>query len=201
MNRIWTRALAAAGALALAGGTVLTAALPASAAPDADSSAWALDAFGYLTVPPVAEADSFARHVAHQSHFSNPWLFTTAGAAVDTASSGAASSDVALINLRRPGTALALTVRLARSSCSPGVDVPTGRTTIVGGLVGFGGFGFSLPADPAVDQVIDLPGIGTVTLNDQDSSDGHLTVIAMSIQTLLGEVIDIGTSVCQDTGV
>jgi hypothetical protein len=213
MNRICSRAIAAAGALALAGGTVLAAALPASAAPGGENSSWALDANGFRTVPPVAEADTFALHVARVSHINNLSLLTTTGAAVDTAFPDGASSNVALVNVRGPGTVLSLTARVARSSCAAGIvpvvvgsvrpalpGASTGSTTIVGGLVGFGGFGFSLPVNPAVDQVIDVPGVGTVTLNDQDDSDGHLTVIAMSIETLLGETIDVGTSVCQDTG-
>ena len=214
MNRICSRAIAAAGALALAGGTVLASALPASAAPPPApaNSSWALDANGFVTVPPVAEADSFGLHVAHVSHINKVSLLTTTGAAIDTAFTTGASSSVALVNLRGPGTVLSLTARVARSSCDAGVPplvagvrpaLPgesTGSTTIVGGLVGFGGFGFPLPVNPAVDQVVDVPGVGTVTLNDQDDSDGHLTVIAMSIQTLLGETINVGTSVCQDTG-
>jgi hypothetical protein len=215
MNRISSRAIAAAGALALAGGTVLAAALPASAATGPDNSSWALDANGFVTVPPVAEADSFGLHVAHVSHINNLSLLTTTGAAIDTAFSAGASSTVALVNVRGPGTVLSLTARVARSSCADAAPPTisersaapadlgdaTGSTTIVGGLVGFGGFGAPLPVNPKVNQVIDVPGVGTVTLNDQDNSDGHLTVIAMSIQTRLGEVINVGTSVCDDTAV
>jgi len=217
MNRICSRAIAAAGALALVGGTALAAALPASAAPGPapapENSSWALDANGFVTVPPVAEADSLGLHVAHVSHINDLSLLTTTGAAIDTAFSTGASSSVALVNVRGPGTVLSLTARVARSSCADAAPIiivinpgarpavtfnATGSTTIIGGLVGFGGFGVPLPTNPAVNQVVDVPGVGTVTLNDQANVKGHLTVIAMSIQTRLGETINIGTSVCGD---
>jgi hypothetical protein len=198
MNRICSRAIAAAGVLVLAGGTALTAALPASADGTTDNFSFGASADGFLNVDPLAFADdSPGEHVAQLSHFNFSHL-VTGGEIVDTAFPSGASSTVAKVNVLGSLTVLGLTARVVHSSCSSNDGDPTGHTTIIGGLVGLGGFGEQVDPDPAPDQSIDLPGGVTVLLNEHTENGDEFTVNAMIIELPGGETITVGTSVCED---
>jgi hypothetical protein len=197
MNRMCKRAVAAAGALALTGGTVLAASAgTASANSNPDNFSYGASADGFLNVDGLAFAqDSFGEHVRQLSHFSFSHL-VTGGGIVDTAFPGGATSSVAKVNVLGSLTVLGLTARVVNSSCSYNDGDPTGQTTITGGLVGLGGFGEPVDPSPSVDEEIDLPGGVTVFLNDQLLTNRELTVHAMLID-LPGETITVGTSVCE----
>jgi hypothetical protein len=198
MNRMCTRAIAAAGALALAGGTALTAALPASAKSNPDNFSYGASADGFLNIDGLALADNEpGEHVAQLSHFNFSHL-VTGGEIVDTAFSGGASSSVAKVNVLGSSMVGGLTARVVRSSCSLNDGEPNGQTTIIGGLVGLGGFGEPVDSNPAPDQSIDLPGGVTVLLNEHTENGDEFTVNAMVIELPGGEDITVGTSVCED---
>jgi hypothetical protein len=198
MNRICRRAVAAAGALALTGGTALAAAAPASAAPSSDNFSYGASADGFINVDPLAFAqNSFGEHVVQLSHFSLLSHLVSGGSMVDTAFNSGASSSVALVNVRSNLAALGLTARIVHSSCNNN-DGTSGQTTIVGGVVGVGGFGQTVDPSPYVDEPVYLPGGVTVLLNDQSSDGDFLTVNAMLIELPGGQEITVGTSVCEE---
>jgi hypothetical protein len=197
MNRIWTRAIAAAGVLALTGGTALVSALPASAAGVPANFSYGARATGTFFVAALAQAhDQAGEHVVQLSHFNFATL-VTGGEVIDTATPTGASSAVAKVNVHGVGQVSGLTARIASSSCSNNDGDSTGQTTITGGLVGMGGFGEPIDTNPTVDEEIDLPGNVTVFLNDQESTNRELTVHAMLIE-MPGETITVGTSVCMN---
>jgi hypothetical protein len=198
MNRICIRAIAAAGALALVGGTALTAARPASAKNNPDNVSYGASADGFVSVDGLAFAeDNFGEHVEQLSHFNFSHL-VSGGEIVDTAFPSGASSSVAKVNVLGSMTVLGLTARAVQSSCSYNDGDPFGHTTIIGGLVGLGGYGEQVDPYPSVDESIDLPGGVTVLLNDQSENGDELTVNAMVIELPGGEDITVGTSVCEN---
>jgi hypothetical protein len=136
--------------------------------------------------------------VEQLSHFNFSHL-VSGGEIVDTAFPSGASSSVAKVNVLGSMTVLGLTARAVQSSCSSNDDGPAfGHTTIIGGLVGLGGYGEQVDPYPSVDEAIDLPGGVTVLLNDQSVDDRELTVNAMVIELPGGEDITVGTSVCEN---
>jgi hypothetical protein len=198
MNRICRRAIAAAGALALTGGTVLVSALPASAKSLPDNFSYGASADGFVNSDGLAEADdSFGDHVEQQSHFNFSHL-VSGGEIVDTAFPGGATSSVAKVNVLGSLTVLGLTARVVQTSCSfHDGDPATGHTTIIGGLVGLGGFGEPVDPDPSVNETIHLPG-ATVILNHQVTDiGGDVTVDGMFIELPGGEDITVATSACE----
>jgi hypothetical protein len=202
MNRICRRVVAAAGALALAGGTALAVAGPASAAPGSDNFSYAASTDGFLSTGEVALAENEPfRHVVTAGHLSELSNLVTAGSVVDTANDNGASSTVASVNVRSILASLGLTARIVHSSCtSPtGPGIATGTTSILAGQVGVGGFGQSLPSNPSVDQPVSLPGGITVLLNDQSTDGDQLTVNALLIELPGGTDITVGTSSCEGT--
>jgi hypothetical protein len=199
MKRIWTRTLAAAGVLALTGGTALTAAMPASGKGNPTNFSYGARAQGVLDVSALAQAhDGAGAHVVGLSHFNFSEL-VTGGEMADTSFPSGASSSVAKVNVLGSVTVAGLTARVASSSCSYNDGDPSGQTTIIGGLVGLGGVGEAVDTNPGIDEEIDLPGGVTVFLNDQESINSELTVHAMLIE-MPGETITVGTSVCHIDG-
>jgi hypothetical protein len=198
MNRICRRAVAAAGALALTGGTALAAAAPASAAPVSDNFSYAASASGLLNIGPVAFAqNSFGQHVVQASHFSLLSNLVTGGSVVDTATSSGASSSVAQVNVRSILAALGLTARIVHTSCSSrNVGPASGGTTIIGGLIGLGGFGAPVDPDPSPNETVHLPGGITVVLNHQTLAGPQLTVDGLFIELPGGEDVTVATSSC-----
>jgi hypothetical protein len=197
MNRICRRAIAAAGALALTGGTVLATALPASADGAPDNFSYGASADGFISSDGLAFADdSFGDHVEQLSHFTFSHL-VSGGEVVDTAFPGGATSSVAKVNVLGSLTVLGLTARVVQTTCSFNGDGPaSGRTTIIGGLVGLGGFGEPVDPDPSVNETIHIPG-ATVILNHHTLVDGRLTVDGMFIELPGGEDITVATTSCE----
>jgi hypothetical protein len=197
MNRICRRAVAAAGALALTGGTLLATALPASAKPLPDNFSYGASADGFISSDGLAEADdSFGENVEQLSHFTFSHL-VSGGEIVDTAFPGGATSSVAKVNVLGSFTVLGLTARVVQTTCSANNDGDaTGHTTILGGLIGLGGFGEPVDPDPSVNETIHIPG-ATVILNRHTLDDGDLTVDGMFIELPGGEDITVATSSCE----
>ena len=90
MNRIRSRAVKAAGALAVAGGALVAAAMPAGATPP--TRAWGVSASGFIHINPVAEATYFFTP-AVSSAFVYPGFVSTGGI-LDRASGTEAYSNV-----------------------------------------------------------------------------------------------------------
>jgi hypothetical protein len=201
MNRICRRAIAAAGALALTGGTLLASALPASADPQPDNFSYGASADGFISSDGLAEAeDSSGNHVEQLSHFTFSHL-VSGGEVVDTAFSSGATSDVAKVNVLGAFTVLGLTARVVQTTCSSNGDGPaSGHTTIVGGLFGLGGFGEPVDPDPSVNETIHIPG-ATVILNHHTLVGQQLTVDGMFIELPGGEDITVATTSCEGTAV
>jgi hypothetical protein len=212
MLRIRNRTIATLGALALSGGVFAASALPASAAPA--NVAYAVGTSGLLgNLPALAEA-SYPGTSPVSIATVNANGLVTAKAATDTAGPTSASSTIADVEV--PGT-LGLSpasIKTVTSSCSynSSTNTVSGTTSIVGGqllsgLSGLGGLGglgglsglvpVSLPANPAPNTTLTVPGVLSITLNKQVSSGGTLEVDAVAI-SLLGtaETITIGTSIC-----
>jgi hypothetical protein len=199
MNKFSRRVIAAASAVALAGGTALAMAGPASASaaipafPGADNFSYG--ASGGFTGP-VAEAEnSFGEHVATQGSFSILSHLVSGGNVADTAFDNGASSSVAGVNVRGILAEIGLSARLVRSTCDDNGDA---STTILDGVVGLGRSGVPIDTFPSTDEEIDLPGGAEVFLNDQSNFDGELTVNALAIDLPGGGEITVGTSVCED---
>lgn len=196
MNKISRRVIAAAGALALTGGTAVAAAAPASAA--------TLDNYSYATVSffgsPVALAENdFGQHLATVGSFSVLSHLVSGGNVADTATNSGASSNVSSVNVRSNLAALGLTARVVRSSCTANGLSTNGSTTILGGLVGVGRFGEPVDTFPSQDEEIDLPGGIEVFLNDQVDNGSSLTVTAMIVELPSGLEIPVGVSVCDES--
>lgn len=144
----------------------------------------------------------------------------TAKAATDTAGPTTASSTLADVEVLGALGLSPASINTVTSSCSynSSTNTVSGTTSIVGGqllsgLSGLGGLGglgglnglgglsgllpLSLPANPAPNTTLTVPGVLSITLNKQVSSGGTLEVDAVAI-SLLGtaETITIGTSIC-----
>ena len=194
--------MAAAGALALTGGTALAAAAPASAAPVPDNSSYGASASGLLNIGPVAFAqNSFGQHVVQASHFNLLSSLVIGGSVLDTATNSGASSTVAQTNVRSILAGLGLTARLVHTSCSSSTTVAaTGDTTIFGGLIGLGGFGEQVDPSPSPNETVHLPGGITVVLNHQTTTiGGQLTVDGLFVELPGGEDVTVATSSCEGT--
>jgi hypothetical protein len=199
MNRICRRAIAAAGALALAGGTALAAAGPASASPGADNFSYAASASGLLNLGELglAQNEPF-QHVVTVSHISLLSNLVTAGSVVDTANDNGASSTVASVNVRSILAMVSLSARLVHTSCSNPNGVPTGQTSILSGRIGLGGAGQPVDSFPSPNETVSLPGGITVVLNHQVNDGDFLTVDGLFIELPGGQDISVATSVCED---
>jgi hypothetical protein len=198
MNRICRRAIAAAGVLALTGGTALAAAAPASAAPGSDNFSYGASASGFLNLGELGLAqNTFGQHVVTLSHVSLLSNLVTAGSVVDTANDNGASSSVAQARVRSILSSLGLTARVVRSSCSNPNGAATGQTTILGGMIGLGGFGQPLDTFPDPNESVSLPGGITVVLNHQVQDGDFLTVDGLFIELPGGQDVSLATSVCE----
>lgn len=125
MNSTCKRAVAAAGALALTGGTVLAATVPASASavvpafPGAENYSYGVNADSFLLhADELALAQNeFGQHVEHVASF-NLSSVVKGGAVVDTATDNGASSTIVKVNVLSSFAVLGLSARVVHSSCS-----------------------------------------------------------------------------------
>jgi hypothetical protein len=186
------------GALALAGGMIMMAALPAVAAPRTNA-AYAASAFGHIYAPPIALATyPISPHYVRLPHISIPGLLT-AWIVTDKAGPTSASSNV-LTPRARLGRLTTLSARAAYSSCKfhTRSGRVTGYTKITYGAVRRFGVTKPLPWYPAPNTTVSVPGIATITLNRQTTSySGTLTVTAIYVKWRhIRQTLTVATSVC-----
>jgi hypothetical protein len=187
------------GALALAGGMIMMAALPAVAAPRTNA-AYAASAFGRIYAPPIALATyPTSPHYVTLPHISIPGLLTT-WTVTDKAGPTSASSNVLTVRARLTRLTR-LYAKAAYSSCK--FHTRTGRVSgyakIIYGAVLKPGFPtIPLPWYPAPNTTISVPGIATITLNRQTTSyNGTLTVTAIYVVLRHSkQALTVATSVC-----
>jgi hypothetical protein len=192
MNRKVKGLAKAAASISLAGGVLAMAAGPAFAASPNES--YAVQATGLVNVSPVAEATFPGTSPVNLLHVNVAGLLT-ADIAHDTADATDASSSLAHIRATL-SLVSALTIDAVNSSCTfdTNTDTVSGTASLIRGAVG----PLLLDANPAPNTTITVPGVATVTLNQQTTApDGTLTVNAVYI-SLLGstQTLTLGTSVC-----
>jgi hypothetical protein len=199
MKRSITRISEITGALALVGGMIMTAALPAVAAPRTNA-AWAASAAGRIFAPPIALATyPTGMHYVKLPHISIPGLLT-AWWVIDKAGPTFASSNVLTprVRLTRVTT---LSAKAAYSSCK--FHTRTGNVSgyvkiTYGAVRKFGFPTIPLPWHPAPNTHVSVPGIATITLNKQYTApDGTLTVTAIYVKWRhRRQTLTLATSVC-----
>jgi hypothetical protein len=197
-------AVAAAGSLALLGGVVAVSAMPASA-DDYTNGAYGASATGPLTLAPVAQAEpGSSPRLASNANLGN--LLTT-GLIKTTATTMSATAKIAgvVVNLSDLSK---LTASNVTSACYRDflgnvvgdTDISSGRIVTIGQTT------IALPSEPAPNTVISVPGIATITLNQQSSVAGQLTVNAIYIalgntrqaltRAMRQQTLTIGNSSC-----
>jgi hypothetical protein len=188
------------GALALAGGVIMMAALPAVAAPRTNA-AYAASASGRIYAPPIALATyPTGTHYVTLPHISIRRLLT-AWIVTDKAGPTYASSNVLTPRVRL-GRLTTLSATAAYSSCKfhARTGYVSGYTKITYGAVRRLFFKtIPLPWYPAPNTKVSVPGIATITLNRQyiNPYDGTLTVTAIYVQWRhVRQTLTVATSVC-----
>ncbi|MGH7732827.1 MAG: hypothetical protein ACREOE_03760, partial [Gemmatimonadales bacterium] len=188
MNRILSRAVKAAGALAVAGGALVAAAMPAGAAPP-PTLAWGVSAGGFIHINPVAEANFFNTPRVSAA-FVYPGFINTGGI-LDRASSTEAYSQVGSPKVYLFSQVDQLNADMVSSTCRIGFFGPVGDTTIQNGSITITGEpSIPLPRNPGINTHIFLPGI-VVTLNRQTTFLGIRTVTAIYLNGF-GQNLSIG---------
>jgi hypothetical protein len=199
MKRSMSGVIKITGALALASGMIMMAALPAVAAPP--NEAYAAYAVGPISSPPIGLATfPTPQHVVTLPNANIPGLLTT-GFLVDKAFSTRASSWVT--HVKATLHKLKLKASAVYSSCHfhPRTGTVSGYTKITWGyLYPYGRPTIGLPWYPAPNTVISVPGVATVVLNRQTTApDGTLTVTAIVVLSRhkgKGQELSLATSVC-----
>lgn len=202
MNRKVAGAIKALASLSLAGGTLAAAAGPAAAA--THNEAYGVAAAGLINIPPLGAAAYPGMSPVTVAHFNQANLVRT-HVVTDTSDATSSSSTIVDPVVALPGMKEAW-AKSVTSACS--FDPNTGHVTGTSGIVGGGAMGqgmpyVALPANPAPNTVISVPGVAKITLNQQTTGmDGSLTVDAIYVQ-LLGrtQTLTLGTSVCEGASV
>ena len=165
MNRLLTRATAAAGALALAGAGLALTAAPAAAQLTGGSSSYGASApAGLTTAIPQGIAASTGPTQVYQQNVDIAGLLTT-GLTLDTASSAAAYARVNSVDaqLSGGGHTMTLTANQVSSTCNNGSD--TASANLINPKLTVDGSTIALPMHPTEGQTF-TSAAGTVTLND-----------------------------------
>jgi hypothetical protein len=185
------------GALALAGGMIMMAALPAVAA--APNEAYGASAAGRISARPIALATyPTGRHYVMVPHITIPGLLST-WIITDKAGPTRASSNV--LTIRATLTSLTrLYAKAAYSSCRfhTGTGKVSGYAKITSGAVVTGLTTIALPWHPAPNTTVSVPGIATITLNRHTTArDGTLMVTAIYVKLRHSkQTLTVATSVC-----
>lgn len=186
----------AAGALALSGGVLFAAALPAAAA--SPNTGYAASAGGVISAGPVGQATFPGSSPTTVAHANITGLLTT-GVAHATAGPTTATSTVNGVTALLTAIS-ALRATSVNSSCrfNTNTGAVTGSAHISNGRVTRPGGTTNLASNPAPNTVVGIPGIATITLNRQTTAvDGTLTVQAIHVAVLGStQSLDIGVSVC-----
>jgi hypothetical protein len=189
MNRLISRAVTAAAALAVAGGAALATALPASAA--VLPRAWGAQASGNVSLGQVALAYPGHTPATAFGLPLNSVLYT--GFILDRAGPATSSSQVqgpAVL----ASTALALVgATKVTSQCTRGLS---GTSLVYGGqIVQYGRPTLNLPLRPGVNTQIKIPGGVTITLNKQGTALGVRQVTAIYV-SWAGQNVSVGVTRC-----
>jgi hypothetical protein len=193
VNRILSSAVKVAGSLAVAGGALVAAAMPAGAAPP-PTRAFGLSANGFIHISPVAEANYFFTPATAAS-FTSP-SFVTTGGILDRASATDAYSNVGSPKVYLNGNITdQFNASNVMSSCRTILGTKVGFTTIQAGSISEIGLpNIPLPRNPGINTKIVLPGV-TITLNRQSTFLGVRTVTAAYFHGF-GQNLSIGVTRC-----
>ena len=191
VNRILSRAVKVAGSLAVAGGALVAAAMPAGAAPP--TQAWGVSAGGFIHIDPVALATFFFTPGV-SSAFVYPGFVTTGGI-LDRASGTAAYSNVGSPKVYLFSQVDQLNADNASSTCRIGFFGTVGDTTIQDGsiMIHRRAPPIPLPRNPGINQHDLPPGGIMVTLNRQTVVAGIRTVTAIYLNGF-GQNLSIGST-------
>ena len=153
MNRLLTAVIAAGGSLALAGGVLLTTAMPAAAgAPAGGNSSYGASApAGPVTAAPQALAQQTGPTLQFVSNVDISGLLST-GLTLDTASALAAFSRVTSVDagVSFGGQTVSLVARQVSSTCRS--DTRTASANLIGGVLTVNGTAINLPSHPTADE-------------------------------------------------
>ena len=200
MKHTWKGAVVAtAGVLAITGGLVAGAILPASAT-SAFNEAYATQAFGIINSAPTAVAQ-FPGDSPETLPFSFiPGLLTT-GPIDDEADADSASSVITGVLATQLGK-MDLTALGVGAGCHFNGDVVTGGTFIIGGKIAGAHGPIMLPVHPAPNTQIRVPDGLVLTLNRQFTIDDGTVLIVQAIHaSMLGgaETLTLGAAGCNDS--
>jgi hypothetical protein len=186
------------GSLAVAGGMIMMAAMPALAA--SPNEGYAAAATGPISASPLGLAayptGTSPVTVAH----ANILHLLTTGIATDKAGPTTASSTVADVSATLTSVAT-LAATTVSSSCTfnTSTGAVSGTATLADGTVTVARLPvIHLAAHPARNTTVSVPGVATIVLNKHSTaSDGTLTVTAIYV-SLLGstQTLSLGVSVC-----
>lgn len=113
---------------------------------------------------------------------------TTAGNPSDGTASASATVDNLLVTLT-PGT---LTLTGVSATCTASPSGATGAGTITGGTASVSGTNTALQANAAPNTTVNVPGFGTIVLNEQTTAaDGELDVNAVHITQVNGQAVSL----------
>jgi hypothetical protein len=198
MNRMIGTAVALAGPLALAA-LLLGVGAPADASTPVNQS-YALNAVGHFSAQTVGQATYTGGSPVILPNADTAGLLST-GIITDTAGAVSASSWIPALAVMLPGRSTLRAAALT-SSCSYNrkTSLVTGSAAISGGLItGPGRRTIRLPASPAPNTRMVLPGLAVLILNRQYTGPaGTLTAEALRVRMLRGhrQKLVFATSVC-----
>jgi len=197
MKRGMTGIIKIAGSLAMAGGLIAMAAMPAAAA--APNEAYGAAATGLISSPPLGLATYPGTSPVSVVNVDIAGLLTT-GVVNDAAGPTSGSSNVAAVGVTLSSLAT-LAATAVSSSCTfnTTTGVVSGSASITDGVVHVLGLPvITLAASPGKNTTVSVPTVATITLNKQTTAtDGTVTVTAIYI-SLLGstQTLSLGVSVC-----
>jgi hypothetical protein len=195
MRSITRRVIAAAGALAMAGGVMAATAMPASADGVGHTVAYTFQADGDVGfVPPLLLAD-FPGEGYRQALQLQVFGLAEAQELINKAEFGEASASLGRVHVRAFTGQRALDAQDVTASC--GIDDGTafGDTELFGYIYYNSGIPVLLPAYPDPDTWYHIPGFGAIELNHHRWHNGDLTITAIRAFTH-GERISIGVVRC-----
>lgn len=179
---MFSSAVKVAGSLAVIGGAVAAAAMPAGAS-SLTTRAWGLSANGIIHISPVAKATA-SMTPATAASYTSPSFVTTGGIQDRVTDSTDAYSNVGSPKIYLGGH---LTDQInadnVMSACRTILGIPFGFTTIQNGSISQIGLpDIALPRHPAINTKIYLPYV-TITLNRQSVTGGIRTSTAIYVNS------------------
>lgn len=200
MNRMIRGAAGLAGPLALVGGLLTATAAPAAASAPVNQS-YALNAVGHFSAQMVGQATYSGGSPVILPNADTAGVLST-GIITDTAGAVSASSRIPALSVVLPAHG-SLRAAAVSSSCSFNrkTGVVTGHSSVTGGWITRpGGKPVALPASPAPNTRMVIPGLAVIILNRQYTGPrGTLTAEALWVRMRHGahrQKLVFATSVC-----